>query len=104
MPQKRVSMSCHHVCGVHETASGINRCHHGDEEPTDHPAYLEYESVPHKAMREVMMGAKLRKKIPFVARYRSVMGMPGMALCVMVVTIAFHSQVGTAVPGTTVSP
>ncbi|KAF0307837.1 hypothetical protein FJT64_020852 [Amphibalanus amphitrite] len=63
-------MSTHHVCGIHETESGLNRCHHEDKEPAEHPAYLTYGSPAHSAMKQVILGAKLRQKIPFIARYR----------------------------------
>ena len=65
-------MSCHHVCDVHETNSGMNRCHHVSEVPAEHPAYLTYGSDAHCALKAVMLGDKLRQKLPFVARYRLV--------------------------------
>ena len=65
-------MSCHHVCDFHVTASSLNRCQHSEEEPAVHPQYLEPNSAPHKAVTEVILGKKLRQKLPFVARYRLV--------------------------------
>ena len=63
-------MCLHHICGVHETPGGTNWCHHPEGEPADHPAYLQCDSQAHKALKTIILGDKLKNKLPYLARFR----------------------------------
>lgn len=85
--QAHLEMCLHHVCGVHEVV--LNKCKHACDtdraepqpseagpsgtayEPEEAPL-LRYGSPSHDALRAVLLSEKLKRKLPQLARYRSV--------------------------------
>ena len=61
-------MSLQHACGVHQTM--LNQCAHGGTPPADQPPLLESGTPAHNALKEVLLSGKLRKKLPYLVRYR----------------------------------
>ena len=61
-------MSLHHACGVHQTM--LKQCAHGDTPPADQPLLPKYGTPAHNALKEVLLSEKLRKKLPYLVRYR----------------------------------
>ena len=63
-----LEMVLHHVCGVHTTA--LNDCAHDEDLPADQPPLLRYGTPAHNALKEVILSEKLRRKLPYLVRYR----------------------------------